>query len=221
MNAPVDEETDLGLRRSCTKRRCIEPARLGGSRRGALCTTHHAAAMQAWRARRRAAGKPVAGASPTALSSSAEAVRDRMRLSRQRKRGGAELQPCAACRGRVVGKLVATHPDVADPQRVVWAHRGCRSLLLRGLAERERDRLHEIERQREQERFVQLCLEIEDLVQALPAPLVTALRATASQGGPLGVLRAGGVLYTQRLARAYAAWCRQHDLSTRESATRE
>ena len=204
MRAPFEHETDPELRRRCAKRRCPEPARTGGSRRGALCTTHHAAAMRQWRARRRVAGKSIAGATPTAPSSAAEAVRERKRLSRAKGRGKVRPQPCAACRRP--GGVVATHPDPAAPHTIVWACRGCRLLVVSGLLEREREREHDVEEERQRVAFAELCADIWSLVETLPPHVAAMLQEAASRGGRLGRLRPGQPVYTQQLARAYLAW---------------
>ncbi len=219
MRAPFEHETDPELRRRCAKRRCPQPARTGGSRRGALCTTHHAAAMRQWRARRRAAGKPTAGATPTAPSSAVDALRERKQLSRARRRGQVLPQPCAACRRRE--GVVATHPDPAEPQTIVWACRRCRLLLVRGAVERKRDRQRDVEDERKRVAFAELCAEVAALVEALPPNVAATLHAAASRGGRLGQLRPGQPAYTQQLARAYLAWRnalpRGSDDSTRSS----
>ena len=62
---PFRAQIDDSLRQRCAKKRYPEPTRSGGSRRGALCSEHHAAAMRTWRTRRRQAGKSVVGASVT------------------------------------------------------------------------------------------------------------------------------------------------------------
>ncbi len=208
MRAPFEHETDPELRRRCAKRRCPQPARTGGSRRGALCTTHHAAAMRQWRARRRAAGKPTAGATPTAPSSAAEAVRERKRLSRARSGGDVVPQPCAACRRQ--NEVVATHPDTSDPQKIVWACRRCRSLLVRGLTERQQDEEREAELRREHAAFAELCASVGELVTGLPVEVGAALHEAAARSGPFGRNRPGQPIYTQMLAHAYTRWLQRN-----------
>jgi len=201
---PPEHDFEAGPRRRCAKRRCPEPARTGGSRRGALCVDHHAAAMRQWRARRRAAGKPVAGPSPIAPSSAPGAVRERKRLSRARTGGDVVPQPCAACRRR--DEVVATHPDPAEPHTIVWACRRCRLLLVRGVLERDRDRARDVEHERERVAFAELCATVMTLVEALPPDVAAALHKAASRGGSLGRLRPVQPVYTQKLARVYLRW---------------
>jgi hypothetical protein len=197
------DEGERGLRRRCVKRRCPEPAQPGGSRRGALCLFHHAARMRRWRARRRAAGKPVAGASKTAASSSPEAVRARKALSRARQTGAVIPEPCRACRS--VSGVVATHPDPDDRARTVWACRACRSQLVAGAIERKRDDAEEIPRQRVQAEFAELCESVVTIVDALPPAIAIELRAAASTSYAW-TARPGSPLWVQRLARVYSAW---------------
>jgi len=203
-SAPFEHEIEGELRRRCAKRRCPEPARAGGSLRGALCAAHHAGAMRAWRARRRAAGQPIAGASRTAPSSASEPVRARQRLSRALRRGEVVPGPCAACSRHE--RVVAAHPDTTEPGKTVWACRCCRFLLVRGIKERERDRERDVEVQRERVAFAELCAKVVALVAALPPDVAAALDEAASRGGPLGRLRAPQPAYTQNLARAYQKW---------------
>jgi hypothetical protein len=205
----VDEgdEGESALRRRCAKRRCPEPAQPGGSKRGALCLFHHAARMRRWRARRRAAGKPVAGASKTAPSSSAEAVRARKALSRARQAGAVTPEPCRACRS--VSGVVATHPDSDEPNSTVWACRSCRSQLVAGTIERKLDHAEEIAQQRAQAEFAELCGSIVAIVDALPAGIAAELRTAAATGfswpAPLG-----SPLWIQRLARSYSTWLERY-----------
>jgi hypothetical protein len=197
-------EGESGLRRRCAKRRCPEPAQPGGSRRGALCLFHHAARMRRWRTRRHAAGKSVAGASKTAPSSSADAVRARKALSRARQTGSVTPEPCRACRS--VSGVVATHPDPDDRAKTVWACRACRSQLVAGAIERKRDDAREIQRQRDHAPFAEMCSNIADMVAALPTEIAAALYETAARSGPFGRCRPGQPIYTQMLVRAYQAW---------------
>ncbi len=197
-------EGESGLGRRCAKQRCPEPAQPGGSRRGALCLFHHAARMRRWRARRRAAGKSVSGASKNAPSSSADAVRARKALSRARQAGSVIPEPCRACRN--VSGVVGTHPDPDDRAKTVWACRACRSQLVAGAIERKRDDVREAQRQRDHAAFAKLCMNIVDIVAALPAEIAAALHETAARSGPFGRCRAGQPIYTQMLVRAYQAW---------------
>jgi hypothetical protein len=203
------DEGESGLQRRCAKRRCPEPAQPGGSHRGALCLFHHAARMRRWRARRRAAGQSVAGASKTAPSSLAAAVRARKALSRARQAGFVTPEPCRACRS--VSGVVATHPDPDDGAKTVWACRACRSKLVAGAIERKRDDVKEIQRQRDHAAFAKLCTNIADIVAALPAPIGAALQETAARSGPFGRCRPGQPIYTQMLVRAYQAWSSSND----------
>jgi hypothetical protein len=200
-----------GLRRRCCVRRCAEPAQLGGSRRGALCLAHHAARMRLWRARRRAAGKAVAGASETAPSSSADAVRARKALSRARQAGAVTPEPCRACRS--VSGVVATHPDPDEPSKTVWACRACRSQLVAGIIERKRDESEEVARQRAQADFAELCGSVVAIVDALPAAVAAQLRAATSTGYSWAA-RPGSPLWVQRLARVYVAWAASEHAGT-------
>jgi hypothetical protein len=196
-------ERERGLRRRCCVRRCPEPAQLGGSKRGALCLAHHAARMRLWRARRRAAGKSVSGASKTAPSSSAEAIRARKALSRARQRGAVTPEPCRACRS--VSGLIATHPDPDEPSKIVWACRPCRSQLVAGTVERKRDDARELAQQRAQAEFAELCGSVVTIVDALPPAIAAELRAAASTGYSWAA-RTGSPLWVQRLAQVYTAW---------------
>ena len=204
MIGPLDDESTPKLRRRCAKRRCPNDARASGSPRGALCVTHHAAAMHLWRKRRRAAGKPVAGATRTAPSSATEATRERKQLSRARRRGDIIPQPCAACRANI--GVVATHLDASEPHRIVWACRGCRSLLVRGLAERQHDQAREADLRREHAAFAELCGTVDGLVAGLPPEVAAALHDVAARSGPLRKNRPGQPIYTQMLAFAYRRW---------------
>jgi hypothetical protein len=194
------------LRRRCAKRRCPEPAQLGGSHRGALCLLHHAARMRLWRARRRAAGKPIAGASKTAPSSSTEATRARKALSRARQTGAVIAEPCRACRS--VSGVIATHPDPDEPTKTVWACRACRSQLVAGTIERKRDAAAEVERQRAHTAFAEMCGNIDGIVASLPTEIAAALHDTATRSGPFGHNRPGQPIYTQMLVRAYLSWAK-------------
>jgi hypothetical protein len=196
-------EGERGLQRRCCVRRCPEPAQLGGSKRGALCLAHHAARMRLWRARRRAAGRSLAGASHTAPSSSAEAVRARKALSRARRTGAVTPEPCRACRS--VSGVVATHPDPDEPSKIVWACRACRSQLVAGTVERKRDDAREFAKQRAQAEFAEICGSVVTIVDGLPAAVAAELRAAASTGYSWAA-RPGSPLWVQRLARAYVAW---------------
>jgi hypothetical protein len=197
------DECERGLRRRCCVRRCPEPAQLGGSKRGALCLAHHAARMRLWRARRRAAGKSVSGASKTAPSSSAEATRARKALSRVRRTGAVTPEPCRACRS--VSGVVATHPDPDLPSTIVWACRACRSQLVAGTVERKRDDARELVQQRAQAEFAELCGIVVTVVDALPAVVAAGLRAAAATGYSWPA-RPGSPLWVQRLARSYSGW---------------
>jgi hypothetical protein len=159
--------------------------------------------MRLWRAQRRAAGKPVAGASKTAPSSSVEAVRARKALSRARQTGAVTPEPCRACRS--VSGVVATHPDPDEPAKTVWACRSCRSQLVAGAIERNRDDAEEVVRQRVQAEFAELCESVVGILDALPAAVAADLRAAASTGFSWPA-RPGSPLWIQRLARLYAAW---------------
>ena len=207
----ASDEGEGGLRRRCAKRRCPEPAQLGGSKRGALCLFHHAARMRLWRARRRAAGKPVAGASKTAPSSSPEATRARKALSRARQNGAVTAEPCRACRS--VSGVVATHPNPDEPAMTVWACRSCRSQLVAGTLERKRDDADEVARQRAQGEFAELCENVMAIVDALPAEVAAELRAAASTSFSWAA-RPGSPLWVQRLARSYSAWLNREQPST-------
>ncbi len=160
--------------------------------------------MRTWRARRRAAGRSIAGATKTAPSSAPEPVRERKRLSRALRRRDVVPGPCAACRGRK--EVIATHPDPTEPGKIVWACRRCRSLLVRAAGERERDREHEAALQQERAAFAELCAKVVTLVAALSPDVAAALHEAASRGGPLGRLRPAQPAYLHNLARAYQKW---------------
>lgn len=116
-------------------------------------------------------------------------------------------QPCAAC--RKLGGVVATHPDASDPQKIVWACRRCRLLLVRGLAERQQDEEREARLRREHAAFAELCAAVGELVAALPAEVGAALHEMAARSGPFGRNRPGQPIYTQMLAQAYTRWLQQ------------
>jgi len=157
--------------------------------------------MRTWRARRRQAGKSVAGASRTASSSSTEAVRARKALERAKSRGDVAEGPCAACGG--LRGVVATRPDPSDPAAIVWAHRGCRRSIVQVFVEKRDESDREQSLKLERVAFAELYAQIVTLVAALPEDVAKMLRDDASRGGPLGRLRPESPLYTQRLARAY------------------
>lgn len=204
VTTPFRAQDEAPPRQRCAKRRCPKPARAGGSRRGALCTEHHAAAMRAWRDRRRKAGKSVAGASRTASSSSADAARTRKALERAKSRGDLAEGPCAVCGGRQ--GVVATRPDASDPTAITWAHRGCRYSIVRVFVEKHDEKERETALAIERAAFAKLCAQIVTLVAALPEDVAKMLQDDASRGGPLGRLRPESPLYLQRLARAYALY---------------
>jgi hypothetical protein len=207
----ANEASDEGvstLRRRCAKRRCPESAQLGGSKRGALCLFHHAARMRLWRARRRAAGKPVAGASKTAPSSSTEATRARKVLSRARQTGAVTPEPCRACRS--ASGVIAAHPDPDEPAKTVWACRSCRSQLVAGAIERKRDDAEEAARRSAQVDFADLCSSVVAIVDALP-PAVAAELRTAASAGFSWPAKPGSPLWIQRLARSYSEWAKRRD----------
>jgi hypothetical protein len=190
-----DWSAELPIRRVCAKRGCHADARAG---RGRLCRAHHAIATKRWRERRRQAGESVAGASAAAPSSSPDAVRARVALSRARKLGKAVIYPCVVCTRH--GDVIAVHPDPNEPSKIVWACRGCRHVLLQGRDER---RAAEAAAAADRENSRRVGAELEATLALLPTlPPATAekFRAVAALG-PAGLtLHPQSPMYRQRLA---------------------
>lgn len=158
--------------------------------------------MREWRAKRRKAGVVTDRPEATRASSSRGAVSARVQLHRKRKRGQVLPTICAAC--GIGRQVVGNRIDPDRPDAVVWACRGCRFEIIKGIKERraaaEREAIERWERQVAANEMTAALALIESLVPAI----ADALRLAASRG-PFGItLSPASPLFQQRLASLIA-----------------
>jgi len=164
-----------------------------------LCRDHHAAAMRDWRAKRRAAGLSVAGASPVAPSSSRTAVRRRVALHRAIAAGEVERRPCGDC-GTDEGVL-AIVLDPVRPEMRTWRCRIHRHEEVAGRERSKKEAADKSARYAEYQTLGQQRLTALELLAAAPADVQDAIHSEvgAMMLGPIR-LRPGMPAYQIQLA---------------------